>query len=157
MPNTCPGRDVTKHRLDTEIEVLDKISTFLLKQLKRETDSSNKHLEQVVTETSAKLESEIDTLKSQIRLERRRFLDANPSESTAVAGLYYTEEGDNRAIIIFLVCFGLFLLIGSMLFLYGLIPLAYDANTTFSQRLIVVAATWVVSLVAMYIGFFTLT
>jgi len=157
MAAACLNGNSVVNRLDKEIDVLDNISKFLLKQLKRDSESKSSHLEQVVTETSAKLETEIDELKSQIRLERRRFLDANPSETTAVAGLYYTEEDDNRSIIIFLVCFGFFLLIGSLLFLYGLIPMAYNANTTFSQRLTVVAITWVVSIVVMYIGFFTLT
>lgn len=146
-------------RMTAEARTIDTMSQFILKQLGRETgtNKSISVLSDLAKETSVKLEAEIDELKSSIRLERRRFLDASPSASTAVGGLYFTQEPDNRAIIIFIACFESFLLVTGLLILYGLVPVDLYGNTTFAQRLTVVVSGWIVSLVLMYVGFFTFT
>jgi hypothetical protein len=146
-------------RMKADARTIDTMSQFILKQLGRETGTmaSIGVLSDLAKETSTKLESEIDQLKSSIRLERRRFLDASPSASTAVGGLYFTREPDNRLIIIFLSCFGTFLLLGGLIVLYGFIPVYFITNASFMQRLIMVVSTWVVALFLMYIGFFTFT
>jgi len=146
-------------RMTAEARTIDTMSQFMLKQLGRET-GTNKSLgvlADLAKETSVKLESEIDDLKSSIRLERRRFLDASPSVSPAVGGLYFTQEPDNRAIIIFIACFGSFLLIAGLLVIYGYIPVDQFGNSTFTQRLIVVGAFWLAAVYYTYIGFFTFT
>jgi hypothetical protein len=146
-------------RMTAEARTIDTMSQFMLKQLGRET-GTNKSLgvlADLAKETSAKLESEIDDLKSSIRLERRRFLDASPSVSPAVGGLYFTQEPDNRAIIIFIACFGSFLLIAGLLVIYGYIPVDQFGNSTFTQRMIVVGAFWLAAVYYTYIGFFTFT
>jgi len=146
-------------RMAAEARTIDTMSQFILKQLGRET-GTNKSLgvlSDLAKETSAKLESEIDELKSSIRLERRRFLDASPSVSPAVGGLYFTQEPDNHLIIIFIACFGSFLLIAGLLVIYGYIPVDPNGTTTFTQRLIVVGAFWLAAAYYTYIGFFTFT
>lgn len=147
------------NRMTADARTIDTMSQFILKQLGRETGTmaSIGVLKDLATDTSAKLESEIDDLKSSIRLERRRFLDASPSASTAVAGLHFTQEPDNRLIIIFLSCFGSFLLLGGLIVLYGFVPVYFITNASFTQRLITVLSTWLFALFAMYIGFFTFT
>jgi len=146
-------------RMAAEARTIDTMSQFILKQLGRETGTNNSIgvLSALAKETSAKLETEIDELKSSIRLERRRFLDASPSVSPAVGGLYFTQEPDNRAIIIFLACFGSFLLVSGLLLLYGYIPVDLYGNTTFEQRLTVVVSGWIAALLLTYVGFFTFT
>jgi len=146
-------------RVTAEARTIDTMSQFILKQLARETgnNASIGILSDLAKDTSAKLESEIEELKSSIRLERRRFLDAGPSNSTAVGGLYFTQEPDNRMIIIFLSCFCSFLLIAGLIVLYGFIPVYFITNASFGQRLISVVSFWVAALVLMYIGFFTFT
>jgi len=146
-------------RLTKEANTIDTMSSFILKQLRRESgaNSSLSVLSDLAKETSDNLEKEIDELKSNIRTERRRFLDADPSASTAVAGLYFTQQPDNRMIIIFLSCFGSFLLIAGLLVMYGYIPLDIVANADFDQRLLVVVIFWVATLFLTYVGFFTFT
>lgn len=165
LPNTERGALITAEakpdidRMTAEAATLDTMSLFMLKQLGRETgtNASIGVLSELATETSAKLEAEIDELKSSIRLERRRFLDASPSASPAVGGLYFTQEPDNRAIIIFLACFCSFLLLVGLIVLYGFVPGYIVENSTFGQRLSVVVSGWVAALVLTYVGFFTFT
>jgi hypothetical protein len=146
-------------RMAAEARTIDTMSQFILKQLGRETGTNKSIgvLSDLAKETSVKLETEIDELKSSIRLERRRFLDAGPSVSPAVGGLYFTQEPDNRIIIIFLACFGSFLLVSGLLLLYGYIPVDLYGNTTFEQRLTVVVSGWLAALLLTYVGFFTFT
>ena len=146
-------------RMAAEARTIDTMSQFILKQLGRETGTNKSIgvLSDLAKETSAKLEAEIDELKSSIRLERRRFLDASPSVSPAIGGLYFTQEPDNRIIIIFLACFGSFLLVTGLLILYGAVPVDLYGNTTFGQRLTVVVSGWIAVLLLTYVGFFTFT
>jgi hypothetical protein len=146
-------------RMAAEARTIDTMSQFILKQLGRESGTNNSIgvLSNLAKETSAKLETEIDELKSSIRLERRRFLDASPSVSPAVGGLYFTQEPDNRTIIIFRACFGSFLLVTGLLILYGAVPVDLYGNTTFGQRLTVVVSGWIAALLLTYVGFFTFT
>ena len=149
--------DIT--RLTNESLTVDTMSQFILKQLGRETGSNSSFevLSDLATETSETLEKEIEELKSNIRTERRRFLDADPSAPTAVAGLYFTQEPDNNMIIIFLSCFGSFLLVAGLIVLYGYVPLDMVKNADFNMRLTIVGSSWVAALLLMYVGFITFT
>jgi len=146
-------------RIQTEATTVDTMSKFILKQLARESgaNASLNVLSDLATDTAGNLEKEIEEVKSSIRKERRRFLDADPSATTAVAGLWFTQQPDNQMIIIFLSCFGSFLLIAGLLVIYGYVPLDLVANAEFSQRLMVVGIFWLATLVITYVGFFTFT
>jgi hypothetical protein len=71
---------------------LEATGHFVLGLLARETGSAGSlDTVQAMTETEmGDMEAEIDRLKQQIRMERRTFLDAQPSVSPAVAGLFTT-------------------------------------------------------------------
>jgi hypothetical protein len=129
---------------------------FLLKQLGREAarETTYQDLESIVGGEAAKLNDEIEHLKSEIRTERRRFLDADPSVSPAVAGLYFTRTPDNQVLITFLVGFGAFLLFSGALILMDLIPLAYFNRMTGGERLKIVGGYWLVSLLLAYTGLY---
>lgn len=146
-------------RIQAEAETVDTMSKFILKQLARESGASNSLnvLSDLAVDTAATLEKEIEEMKSSIRKERRRFLDADPSATTAVAGLWFTQQPDNQMIIIFLSCFGSFLLIAGLLVIYGYIPFYLVENAEFSQRLMVVGIFWLATLFITYVGFFTFT
>jgi hypothetical protein len=142
-----------------EAEAIFYMQRFILNQLQREAkngttvavlaDSGQEDLE--------KIRKEIDELKSEIRTERRKFLDANPSKTTAVAGLYFTREPDNKVLIAFLSCFGAFLLFTGLLVLMNHVPLSSIQALTQGERIKVVVSMWVLAIVLAYIGFFTFT
>ena len=146
-------------RIQAEANTVDTMSKFVLKQLARESGANESLgvLSDLATDTAGKLEKEIEEVKSSIRTERRRFLDADPSATTAVAGLWFTQQPDNQMLIIFLSCFGSFLLIAGLLVIYGYVPLDLVANAEFSQRFMVVGIFWLAALVITYVGFFTFT
>ena len=146
-------------RIQKEAETVETMSQFILKQLGRETgaNASLGILTDLASETADKLKAEIEEVKSTIRTERRRFLDSDPSVTTAVGGLWFTQQPDNQMIIIFLSCFGSFLLIAGLLVIYGYLPLDLVANADFNMRLVVVGVFWALSLFITYIGFFTFT
>ena len=146
-------------RIQTEANTVDTMSKFILKQLARESGATNSLnvLSDLAIDTAGKLEKEIEEVKTSIRTERRRFLDADPSATTAVAGLWFTQQPDNQMIIVFISCFGAFLLVAGLLVIYGYIPIDLVANADFSQRLMVVGIFWLATLVITYVGFFTFT
>lgn len=169
---SCPKLDASKkgtmmmadakpeiERIQREAATVDTMSQFILKQLGRESgaNASLDILTDLASETADKLKAEIEETKSSIRTERRRFLDSDPSATTAVGGLWFTQQPDNQMLIIFLSCFGSFLLIAGLLVIYGYLPLDLVANADFNMRLIVVGVFWLAALVITYIGFFTFT
>jgi len=146
-------------RIQKEAGTVDMMSQFILKQLARESGASSslRVLSDLAKETAGNLEKEIEEVKSSIRKERRRFLDADPSATTAIGGIWFTQQPDNRMIIVFLSCFGSFLLVAGLLVIYGYIPLDLVANAGFAQRLTVVGSFWLATLVITYVGFLTFT
>lgn len=143
---------------------IDTMSSFILKQLRRESgvDGGLNALNNLAEETSTGLESQIDQLKSSIRTERRRFLDASPSESTGIGGLlFFTQEPDNNLIIIFLGCLGALLVAMTLIIVNNQLPLAMLQNSApgsaGSQNYMLVAAMWIGTIVLTLVGFFTFT
>ena len=146
-------------KLAKEADTLTYIDDFILRQLGREVESGNtlSTLADLAQGESSKLQKEIDELKTEIRTERRKFLDASPSSSTAVAGLYFTSEPDNQVLILFLSCFGAFLLFTSLLLIFNKIPIPAIVSLTDYERMIIIAASWVLAVIMMYVGFFSFT
>jgi len=163
--------DITQ--IQQDVDVLKKIQGVILKQLDREVKSEGilTSMSDIATDETTKAHREIEELRSEIRKERRLFLDADPSAPTSVAGLYYTREPDNQLLIAFLICFGLFLLFLGLLVLFRGIPIPYLLNldmglgpqgtpvgtTSYSERLTLVGGFWLVSIVMTYFCFFTFT
>ena len=84
-------------------------------------------------------------------------MDSDPSAPTSVAGLYFTQQPDNQMIIIFLLCFGIFLLVSGLAIMYGFVTVGYLNNASMSMRYSVVMTYWVSAIVVTAIGFFTFT
>lgn len=143
----------------SEAEQLIAMDSFLLKLLNRETGSGGalSSLTDVAESEAARIQAEIDSLKTQIRTERRIFLDSSPSVSPAVGGLYFTRTPDNQVLIAFLSCFGGFLLFAGLLVLMGHVQLTYFDRMNMTERVQVTLVGWGVGLAMMYIGFFVFT
>jgi hypothetical protein len=146
--------------INNEIQPIIFMQDFILKQLKREIAGG----ETVSTlMESARLESDslrkkIEELSSTIRTDRRLFLDASPSASTAVGGLYFTQEPDNQVLIAFLSCFGAFLLFTGILVLMNHMPIPYiQDQLTSAGRFQIVITVWILACVLTYIGFYVFT
>jgi hypothetical protein len=147
-------------RLRAEGEQLTYMNEFLLRQLKRETESGAAYeaLGQLVADEVIKIEGELDTVKSAIRTERRRFLDADPSAPTAVAGMYFTKEPDNQALIAFIACFCAFLLFTGLIVLLRLVPEgSYFSALSQGESVKIVIIYWVAGLLLAYMGFWLFT
>jgi len=154
--------DAAKPAMDKVMKEADSIvymEQFVLKQLQREVDNEQtlSTLSESANETADKLRTEIDELKTDIRTEKRRFLDASPSASTAMGGLYFTRQPDNQVLIVFLSCFGAFLLFSGLLVIMNHIPIAYVQALSTGERFQIVGSIWVVAAIATYLGFFTFT
>jgi hypothetical protein len=137
-----------------EAEELQYMNEFLLRQLQREAKSAAtvNGLASIAEEEAAKVQGEIDDLRAQIRTEKRRFLDAGPSVSPAVAGLYFTQVPDNQMLIALLTSVGALLTFVSVLVLMGLMPLFYFERLTGGERWKFVGGLWVSSLILIYVG-----
>lgn len=147
-------------RLTAEGEQLKYMHEFLLRQLQREADAGGtvKALNELVGDETDKVEAELESVKGAIRTERRRFLDADPSAPTAVAGLYFTKEPDNQALIAFIACFGAFLLFTGLVVLLRLVPEGtYLSNLTQAESMKIVVAYWFGGLLLAYMGFWLFT
>jgi hypothetical protein len=142
-----------------EAEEVAYMHEFVLGQLKREAGSQGtlQTLGEVAQTESTRMQEEIDQLKTEIRTERRRFLDANPSVSPAAGGLYFTKVPDNRLLIAFLSCFGGFLLFGSILVILNHVPTNFFTAMTMGDRIKFVGSVWVAAIIMMYIGFYAFT
>ena len=146
-------------RIEKEIGAIVYMERFILGQLEREAKNGTtiSTLADSAREEAAKIRKEVEELQSEIRTEKRKFLDANPSKTTAVAGLYFTKEPDNQALIAFLSCFGAFLLFTGLLVIMNHIPVPYLQALTMNERLKAVGTAWVIAIIAAYISFFTFT
>jgi len=146
-------------KIAKEVDSIMYMERFILGQLQREAnnDKTLSLLSASAGEEADKIRKEIDELKGEIRTEKRRFLDANPSASTAVAGLYFTKQPDNQVLIAFLSCFGAFLLFAGLLVLMNHIPLAAMQALSMSDRVKLVGTVWITAFVLMYVGFFIFT
>jgi hypothetical protein len=152
--------DEARERMDLAVregEGLLKMNEFLLTSLRRESGSGSTlgTLEDLASDTIASTEADIEALKAQIRSQRRRFLDAAPSVSPAVGGLYYTQTPDNQVLIAFMACFGAFLAFLSVLVLMNQMPgLEY---LTMGERVKYVVVGWIAAAIVVYVGFYLFT
>jgi len=149
----------TLDRLQKEAGELSTMHEITLQMLQRESETLGavKGLGDIAEDRSADLQKEIDELKATIRTEKRKFLDASPSVSPAVGGLYFTTSPDNQTLIAFLSCFGAFLLFVSLLIVLNMIPIDYFVNMTQDDRIKLVGILWVVAIVATYAGLYVFT
>lgn len=146
-------------KISAEAETIMYMERFILDQLKREAnnDKTLSLLSTAAAEETEKIQKEIEDLRAEIRTEKRRFMDSSPTASTAVAGFYFTKQPDNQVLIAFLSCFGAFLLFAGLLVLMNHIPLNALKVLTMGDRVKLVGAIWVASIVLMYVGFFAFT
>jgi len=147
-------------RLQAEGDQLTYMNEFLIRQLRREADSGGAvtALGQLVGDEVVKVEGELEAVKAAIRTERRRFLDADPSAPTAVAGMYFTKEPDNQALIAFIACYSAFLLFTGLIVLLRLVPQgSYFSVLTQGESVKIVVIYWVAGLVLAYLGFWLFT
>jgi hypothetical protein len=149
----------TLDKVMKEAEEVAYMHEFVLGQLKREAGAQGtlQTLGEVAQTESTRMQEEIDRLKTEIRTERRRFLDANPSVSPSAGGLYFTKVPDNRLLIAFLSCFGGFLLFAGLLVILNHVPIYYFTAMAQGERIKFVGAVWVAAIVMMYIGFYAFT
>jgi hypothetical protein len=155
----------TIDRIKAESGELYKMNEVLLQMLGREAQASATvaDLATYTEEETTSLRNQIDELKSSIRTERRKFLDASPSVSPAVGGLYFTQTPDNKVLIAFMSCLGAFLVLVSALVMLNLIPPTVGfgnfvfANMTGGERGKLVAIFWVVSLVIAWLSIYLFT
>lgn len=145
--------------ISKEAETLRYVQNFVLKELARETSAEQTvaSLRVAANDEEQHLREEIEEVKSEIRTERRRFLDASPSVTTAIAGVYYTAEPDNQVLIAFLSCFGAFLLFVGLMVIMDRVPWLSPLSQTSGERIKIVVAGWIATIVVTYIFFFTFT
>ena len=146
-------------RLIAESEELFRMNETVLQMLNREAQNQQaiSGVSEIAQEKAGDIQAEIDQLKTAIRTQKRRFLDASPSKSPAVAGMYYTKTPDNQALIAFLIAFGAFLVLVSVLIMFNMIPVGYFLNMMENDRFKLVGLIWAVSLIAGYAGFYLFT
>ncbi len=144
-------------RAEMQAAQLMVLNDLHLRQLKVAEDPNMDALTGLAVERIETLQAEIDALKGDIRKQRRRFLDADPSVSPAAGGLYFTQVPDNKVLIGFLSAFGAFLLFVSLLIVMGHIPFPPFSAMEASERYKTVGVIWIVSILLMYLGFFVFT
>jgi hypothetical protein len=144
-------------RLEDEANALWRMDVTLLTVLDRELNGPTEEVSGIIGGQAASVQSQIDDTKSQIRRERRLFLDASPSVSPAVGGLYFTRTPDNQVLILFIVGFCGFLAAISGLFLLGAMPGDYFAAFTMGNRVKTVAMLWGAGLLLAYVGLYVFT
>ena len=149
----------TTRRLIAESEELFRMNEMVLQMLNREAQNQQAFggVSEIAQEKAGEIQAEIDQLKSTIRTQKRRFLDASPSKSPAVAGMYYTKTPDNQALIAFLAAFGAFLLFLSLAIIFNMIPVEFFRKMMENDRFKLVGIIWAVSLIAGYAGFYLFT
>lgn len=164
-----PPDQRTAARLDQMKEALTKYETeaaqlffmdeFLLGTLDKEAGNNDTivNLGAIAEKQMQSIQNEIDELKSEIRKERRRFLDSGPQVSPAVAGLYFTKVPDNQVLIGLLSCLGALLVAVSACILLGVIPIEYLKRADLGERWKTIGALWGVTLIVTYIGLFIFT
>jgi hypothetical protein len=145
-------------KYNAEAVQLGFLNEFLLGALAREAgnDATLSGLGQIAESQMNRMQNEIEELKSQIRKERRIFLDSAPSVSPAVGGFYFTKVPDNQVLIALLSALGLLLLGLSLILFLGYGPDAF-ARLTAGERLKLIGMLWGGSAIVLYIGLLTFT
>jgi hypothetical protein len=155
LEQAAPAMNAAKR----EARQLENTCGFVLELMKRETGGSGslQELQKVTENQFQDLTGEIESLKSQIRMERRQFLDAQPSVSPAVGGLYFTQVPDNQLLIALMATLGSLLVFVSAGLYLGLFPIEYLLATAVSERLTLIAVLWTVAVLGTYLGLYTFT
>jgi len=137
-----------------EAEQLVAMDEILVKQLRKQESAAGTltGAKDVIGDEAARLQSTLDDLKTQIRTQRRRFLDLGPQTPTSVAGVYFTQETDNQVLIAFLSCYGAFLLFVGLIVGLNQVPVYYFTAMTDSERWRIVLIFWGVSIGLALIG-----
>ena len=142
-----------------EAEQLLFMNGFILKQLQREANNEQTliSLAEIAEGEANTMQGQIDELKTQIRTQRRRFLDSGPQVSPAAGGLYFTKVPDNQVLIAFLSCYGAFLLFVGLLIIMNQLPISYFDRMTMGERAKLVITMWLIGLGLAYVGFYVFT
>jgi hypothetical protein len=141
-----------------EAAQLQHMGDFILRQLQREKGGGAlAELGDIAQAEIDRKQGEIDDLKSEIRKERRRFMDAEPNKSPAVLGLYFTQTPDNQVLIGFLSAFGAFLVFAAVAVVLGRTPFAFLNATSESERNKLAAGIVIVPAIVAYICFYLFT
>lgn len=138
---------------------LEATGHFVLGLLARETGSAGS-LDTVHAMTEQEvgdMEAEIERLKQQIRMERRAFLDAQPSVSPAVAGLYFTKVPDNQVLIGLLSAVAALLTFLTVGIFLGLLPIYYLTALGTRERVYVIVGLWAATILMGYLGLYSFT
>lgn len=154
--------DTVGPRIDTasrEAQQLQQIDRFVLSVLERETGSigSLDSVKEMTDKEISKMEEEIEHLKTQIRMERRLFLDAQPSVSPSVAGTYFLQVPDNRLLLAFMITTAIFLSLISIGIFLGLFPIPRLEATTVRERIFLIAGLWSATILIVYLGLYSFT
>lgn len=145
-------------RLKDEADALWRMDVTVLTVLEREhLGGSNTEMSGIVENQAKTVQDQIDDVKSQIRRERRLFLDAAPSVSPAVGGVYFTQTPDNQMLILFIVGYCGFLAALSALILMGAVPIPYFEAFTMGDRIKTVGILWGAGLLLAYTVLFVFT
>jgi hypothetical protein len=145
-------------RLLDEADALWRMDVTVLTVLERERlMGPNAKMEGIVRDQATGVQDQIDEVKSQIRRERRLFLDASPSVSPAVGGVYFTRTPDNQVLILFIVGYCGFLAALSALILLGAVPIPYFEAFTMGDRIKTVGILWGAGLMLAFVGLFVFT
>lgn len=141
-----------------EAAQLKHMGDFIVRQLQREKGGGALgELSDIAQAEINRKQAEIEELKSEIRKERRRFLDAEPNRSPAVLGLYFTQTPDNQVLIGFLSAFGAFLVLAATAVVLGRTPFAFLNATTDAERTKLAAGIVVVPAVVAYVLIYMFT
>ena len=144
---------------NAEATQLTYMSDFLNKQMS-ESSQNAATLDTVsgtIEDEYKHLNKEIESIRADIRKEKRIFLDSDVSTSPAVGVLYFTLVTDNQILIAFMSCMGAFLLFCSALILLNKIPLYYFESLTYPNRIVTVAILWSTAIIFTYLFFFAFT
>jgi hypothetical protein len=114
-------------------------------------------IETLAEDNTQALKKEIDDVKGQIRIEKRKFLDSAPQTSTAFGPFFYTGVPDNQVLWTFLICYGSFWLFLGIMLLTNQIPLPYIAGMSSGDRVKLVGISWVLIVIVTYFAFFMFT
>ena len=144
-------------RLSDEADALWRMDATMLTVLERELNGPTEEAAGILGGQAATVQGQIDDVKAQIRRERRLFLDAQPSVSPAVGGVYFTRTPDNQVLILFIVGYCGFLAAISALILLGAVPIPFFQAFTMGERVKTVAMLWGAGLLLAYVGLYVFT
>lgn len=144
-------------RMTDEADALWRMDATMLTVLERELNGPTEEVAGILNGQAVTVQGQIDDVKAQIRRERRLFLDAQPSVSPAVGGVYFTQTPDNQVLILFIVGYCGFLAAVSALILLGAVPLPFFQAFTMGERVKTVAMLWGTGLLLAYVGLYVFT